>query len=107
MKGNELYGEGKYPDAIKQYEEALKRNPNDAKLFANKATALMKLMEYPSALIDINKCIDLDPTYVKAYAKKGVIHHMMKEYHKALDAYDQGLKIDANNEELKKGKEKT
>lgn len=107
LRGNELYGQGKYPDAIKEYEEATKRNPNDAKLYANKATALLKLMEYPSALRDIDRCIELDPTYIKAYAKKGVIHHMMKEYHKALEAYDRGLKIEPNNEELKKGREKT
>jgi len=107
LKGNELYGQGKYPDAIKEYEEAIKRNPTDARLYANKATGLMKLMEYPSALNDINKCIDLDANYVKAWAKKGVIHFHMKEYHKSVEAYEKGLKIDPENDECKKGLEKT
>jgi len=107
LKGNELYGQGKYPEAIKEYEEAIRRNPSDARLYANKATALMKLMEYPSAMKDIDKCLELDPTYVKAWAKKGVIHFQMKEYHKAVEAYEKGLKVDPENEECKKGLEKT
>jgi stress-induced-phosphoprotein 1 len=107
LKGNELYGQAKYPDAIKEYDEAVKRNPSDHKLYANRGTALMKLMEYPTALKDIDKCLELDPTYVKAYAKKGVIHHFLKEYHKALEVYEKGLKIDPDNEECKSGIEKT
>jgi stress-induced-phosphoprotein 1 len=31
----------------------------------------------------------------------------MKEYHKALQAYDQGLKIDPENKDCKEGKMKT
>ena len=31
----------------------------------------------------------------------------MKEYHKALVDYDQGLKIDPNNQECKDGKART
>ena len=107
LKGNELYGEGKFPDAIKEYDEAIKRNPTEAKLYANRGTALMKLMEYPTALRDIDKCLELDPNYVKAYAKKGVIHHFLKEFHKALEAYEKGLKIEPGNEECKSGLEKT
>lgn len=107
LKGNELYGQGKFPDAIQEYDEAVRRNPKDAKLYANRATALMKLMEYPNALRDIDKCLELDPTYVKAYAKKGVIHHFLKEYHKAMDAYEKGLSLDPTNEECKSGITKT
>lgn len=105
--GNEWYGQGKFPEAIKEYDEAIKRNPTDAKLYANRATALMKLMEYPTALKDIDRCLELDPVYVKAYAKKGVIHHFLKEYHKAIESYEKGLQLDPNNEECKSGVAKT
>lgn len=48
-----------------------------------------------------------DPNYIKAYPKKGDCHFAMKEFHKALEAYEAGLKIDANNELCKQGLVKT
>eukprot|EP00913_Durusdinium_trenchii_P025008 g23473.t1 len=40
-----------------------------------------------------------DPTFVKAYSRKGAAHFFMKEYHKSLQAYEQGLKLDPENQE--------
>jgi stress-induced-phosphoprotein 1 len=109
VKGNEFFTAAKYPDAIKEYEEGLRRDPKSAKLYANRGTAYMKLMEYPSALRDFDKCLDLDPKYVKAYAKKGVAQRFLKEYHKSVATLEQGLKLEPENaecqDELRKTKE--
>ena len=64
-------------------------------------------MEFAYALKDAEKCLEIDPNFVKAYFRKGTIHHLMKEYHKALQAYDQGLKLDPENKDCKEGKMKT
>ena len=52
---------GKFPEALKEYEEvisihtnnnllqSIKRNPSDPKYYTNKASCLIKLMEFPSA----------------------------------------------------------
>jgi stress-induced-phosphoprotein 1 len=107
LKGNDFYNQGKYPESIKEYEEAIKRDPNQARLHFNLATALVKMIDYPSALHHIIKCLELDSNYIKAYAKKGDLHFYLKEYHKALEAYEKGLKLDPNNVDCQRGIEKT
>ena len=104
--GNKLFGEGDFPGAIKEYDEGLKRDPQNVKIYSNRAFAYIKLMEFPTALKDIAKGLEIDPEFVKLWVRKGNIHFMMKEYHKALEAYDKGLKIDPENAELKTGKQK-
>ena len=92
IKGNGFFRDGKYPDAIKEYEEACKRDPTNPAYYNNLAAALLKLGSFNDAKREVEKSLELDRTYVKAWAKKGDIEYFMKEYHKALDSY-KGMQI--------------
>lgn len=107
QKGNALFKEGKHPDAIKEYNEGLRRDPTSVAIMSNRAAAYLKLMDPNTALKDAEKCIELDPKFVKAFGRKGNCHHMMKEYHKAMKAYEDGLKIDPTNKDCLDGKSRT
>ncbi|CAL1375661.1 unnamed protein product [Linum trigynum] len=102
-KGNEYFKEQKYPDAIKHYTEAIKRNPKDHKAYSNRAACYTKLGAMPEGLKDAEKCIELDPAFAKGYTRKGAIQFFMKEYEKALETYQEGLKYDSKNQELLDG----
>lgn len=102
-KGNEYFKEQKYPEAVKHYTEALKRNPKDPRVYSNRAACYTKLGALPEGLKDAEKCIELDPSFVKGYTRKGAIQFFMKEHDKALETYQEGLKLDPKNQELLDG----
>ena len=107
QKANELYKAGKYPEALKVYDEAIKRNPNLPKYYTNRAQCFIKLMEFYQAITDCETAIKLEPKTLKAYQKKAICHFITKEYHKVLQTIDEGLKLFPDDVELKKKREET
>merc|ERR1711997_1413201 len=89
-----------FGEAITKYTEALKRNPEDHKIYSNRATCFCKLMRWDAAMADCNAAIKLEPTFIKAYIRKGKINHCLKQYHKALQAYKEAALIDDKGEDL-------
>ena len=107
LKANELYKAGKFPEAIKGYEEAIKRNPKVPKYYTNKAQCYIKLMEFYQAIKDCETAIKIEPKTLKAYKKKANCHFIMKEYHKVLQTIEEGMKFFPDDDEIKELKEKT
>ncbi|CAD5121870.1 DgyrCDS10333 [Dimorphilus gyrociliatus] len=103
QKGNEFFTQGKFPEAISFYTEAIKRNPEDPKLFSNRAACYTKLAEFNLALQDCEECIRLDPKFIKGYLRKGANLLAMKEMSKASDAYQKAMEIDPNCSEAVEG----
>lgn len=106
-KGNEFFQAGDFVNAKKEFDEGLKRDPKNKALFSNRSACLLKLMDPVQALRDAETCIKLDPKFVKGWVRKGTCHQMQKEYHKALEAFQEGLKVDAKNPDCIEGYKRT
>jgi len=83
-EGDNAFRLMKWKDAINAYNESIKRNPNDPKVYNNCSTAYCKLMAWGPALDDASKAIVLDPKWIKPYLRKAKIEQACKTYHKAL-----------------------
>lgn len=102
-KGNEYFQKGDYPSAIKHYTEAIKRNPEDAKIYSNRAACYQKLAEFKMACDDADQCIQRDSKFVKGFIRKGLALLAMKKSTEAADAFSSALELDANNAEALDG----
>jgi len=103
QKGNESFKKGAWADAVKSYSEAIRRNPQDSKIYSNRAACYTKLTAFDLALKDCDKSIELDPLFLKAYLRKGNVLKGMKQMQKAMDVYEKALEIAPDNDEAKQG----
>jgi stress-induced-phosphoprotein 1 len=103
QKGNDFFRAKQWPEAVEQYEEAVKRSPKNAAMRNNLSAALCKIMDFNGAKREVEKALEFDPKYVKAWARKGDIEMVMKEFHKAMESYKTGLVIEPDNATCKEG----
>lgn len=101
LQGKEYFTAGDWPNAVKAYTEMVKRAPEDARGYSNRAAVLAKLMSFPDAVEDCNKAIKLDPTFIRAYIRKANAQLLMKEFTHALDTLTEAR---AKDQELTGGK---
>lgn len=101
LEGKEYFTKGDWPNAVKAYTEMVKRAPEDARGYSNRAAALAKLMSFPDAVDDCNKAIKLDPTFIRAYIRKANAQLAMKEFSHVIDTLTEARTKD---QELNGGK---
>uniref|UniRef100_A0A1L8DU50 Stress-induced-phosphoprotein 1 n=1 Tax=Nyssomyia neivai TaxID=330878 RepID=A0A1L8DU50_9DIPT len=101
--GNEYFKKAEYSTAVKHYTEAIKRNPDDPKLYSNRAACYTKLAAFDLGLRDCDTCVRLDDKFIKGWIRKGKILQGMQQQSKALQAYQKALELDPSNAEALEG----
>ncbi|XP_017296700.1 RNA polymerase II-associated protein 3 [Kryptolebias marmoratus] len=108
-KGNQLFKDGRYDDAVECYTRGMAADPYNPVLPTNRAASFFRLKKYAVAESDCNLAIALDSSYLKAYARRGAARLALKNYQPALDDYETVLALDPGNleaqNEVKKIKE--
>jgi|SRR5882672_377296 len=61
---------GRYPDALRDFEQAMALNPRDPNAYVGRGTLFARTGSYDRALADYGKAIEIDPEYAEAYAKR-------------------------------------
>ena len=71
-KGNALYGQGKYDEAIKAYDETIGIDPGIPGVWCHKGDALSKQDKYDEAVKAYDEALRLDPKYAMARNNKDI-----------------------------------
>lgn len=101
--GNDLFRKGDFSTALKHYSEAIKRNPDDPKLYSNRAACYTKLAAFDLGLKDCEMCVKLDEKFIKGWVRMGKIQQGMQQQSKALTTYQKALELDPQNAEALEG----
>lgn len=88
LEGKEYFSKADWPNAVKAYTEMIKRSPQDARGYSNRAAALAKLMSFPEAIADCDRAIEKDPNFIRAYIRKASAQIAVKEFAAAVETLD-------------------
>lgn len=95
-KGNALYNQGKYEDAVEAYDEAIKLDTENTPAWLAKGLALDELERYYEAIEAYDEVIKLDPEIAAAWNDKGVALGKLDKDDEEIAAYEKAIKLDPN-----------
>lgn len=82
-----------YLDSLKQYDIAIKLNPNNAEAYLLRGDARYWTSNYESAIKDYDKVISLDPNNAEAYWGRGDAKNALGLYNQSLQDYNTVLDL--------------
>ncbi|XP_072093156.1 uncharacterized protein [Arachis hypogaea] len=108
-EGNKLFVDGKYEEALSQYELALQVAPDMPSsveilsiCHANRAVCFQKLGKYDNTVKECTKALDLNPVYIKALVRRGEAHEKLEHFEEAIADMKKILEIDPSNDQARK-----
>ncbi len=79
-RGMENSQAGRYDQALKDFNDALKLKPNDAMLITYRGVVYYAKGQSDLAMKDFNRAIEIDPKAGKAYYQRGMIYENQEKY---------------------------
>ncbi|KAJ3494720.1 hypothetical protein NLG97_g3901 [Lecanicillium saksenae] len=101
--GNKAIADKNFDEAIEKFTQAIELQPDNHILFSNRSAAYASKKDWDSALKDAEKTTEIKPDWAKGWGRKGAALHGKGDLLGANDAYEEGLKHDAANAQLKSG----
>ena len=96
-KGNALFKQQKYEEAINYYEKAIKINNSIEVLFSNKGTCEKCLKKYKEAIRDYKKALEINPKNTKNLNRLASVYILVGNLGEAKLTQQKALNFEPNN----------
>lgn len=80
-----LYMRSRFDDAIAVLNEAVRKDPHDAKAYFLRANAHYNKQDFGAALSDLDTGLSLMPEHAQGYYNRAVVYYVMLDYDRAWD----------------------
>jgi|SRR6266478_4828997 len=104
QRGVAYMDQQQFPEALADFNEALKLKPNDANIHERRAYIEMKTNDYDKALADYSEAINLKPNEVRYYLLRSYIYETKGDIKNSMADTEKALKLDPGNAEAKSRK---
>jgi tetratricopeptide (TPR) repeat protein len=98
--GGILFLQGKVPEAVAHYEQALRLNPDYAEAHNYLGLALWQTGKVPEAMAHYEQALRLNPDYAGAHNNLGVVLVQLGRMQEAIGHYEQALRLRPGNAEV-------
>ncbi|CZT20798.1 probable molecular co-chaperone STI1 [Ramularia collo-cygni] len=102
-EGNALFAAKDFQGAAEKFSEAIGVDPSNHVLYSNLSGAYASLKDYQKALEAATKTTELKADWSKGWGRKGAALHGTGDLIGAVEAFEEALKLDANNAQAKSG----
>ena len=99
-RGNELFKDGSFEEAVATYSRAIEEEGDSAALRSNRSAASVGLKHFAAALEDADAALSLQPGWSKAFYRRGVALEALSRLPEAAAAFREGT-LAANTESEK------
>eukprot|EP00752_Nemacystus_decipiens_P019541 g17597.t1 len=97
MRGTAYGQEGRYNDALQDFNQALALNPNFYQALANRALVHRELGNQSQALADYTAAIAANPAYDAAYVGRGNIYREAGRFQEAMADYERAILLNSSD----------
>ena len=91
--GWNLMEEGKYEDAIKEFNKVIELNPNNPEPYKGRGSAYRWLKNYDEAVSDLNKALSINPNDDFTYVILGFCLNKQGKYEEAINQLNKAIEI--------------
>ncbi|XP_004519427.1 small glutamine-rich tetratricopeptide repeat-containing protein beta [Ceratitis capitata] len=100
-EGNRLMKDGKYNEALLQYNRAISFDPKNPIYYCNRAAAHIRLNHNENAITDCKTALLYKPTYSKAYGRLGIAYSNLNKFSEAQQAYEKAIELEPDNRDYR------